>query len=248
MVVTARNPNNLTEFSERYPGQALIQRMDVTKPEEIQQVIRNVGEAFGPIGVLVNNAGYGYRAAGEEGEAEAVERLFQTNLFGPITLTKAVLPDMRRRRSGAIVNIVSVAVAVPFPGSGYYAATKSALESVSDAMRKELAPLNIRVMVVEPGAFRTDFFGRSLTQSATVIDDYAETAGKRRIGKENVHGKQPGDPQKGAALIVDTITGRKQPPFRLLLGSDAVKVVSQELHQWLDEMEVWSECSQSTDY
>lgn len=248
VVVTARNPNNLTEFSERYPGQALIQRIDVTKPEEIQQVIRNVGEAFGPIDVLVNNAGYGYRAAGEEGEAEAVERLFQTNLFGPITLTKAVLPDMRRRRSGAIVNIASVAAAVPFPGSGYYAATKSALESVSDAMRKELAPLNIRVMVVEPGAFRTDFSGRSLTQSATVIDDYAETAGKRRIGKENVHGKQPGDPQKGAALIVDTITGRKQPPFRLLLGSDAVKVVSQELHQRLDEMEVWSECSQSTDY
>lgn len=113
VVVTARNPNSLTEFSERYPGQALIQRMDVTKPEEIQQVIRNVGEAFGPIDVLVNNAGYGYRAAGEEGEAEAVERLFQTNLFGPITLTKAVLPDMRRRRSGAIVNIASVAAAVP---------------------------------------------------------------------------------------------------------------------------------------
>ena len=113
VVVTARNPNNLTEFSERYPGQALIQRMDVTKPEEIQQVIRNVGEAFGPIDVLVNNAGYGYRAAVEEGEAEAVKRLFQTNLFGPITLTKAVLPDMRRRRSGAIVNIASVAAVVP---------------------------------------------------------------------------------------------------------------------------------------
>lgn len=115
VVVTARDPNSLTEFSERYPGQALIQRMDVTKPEEIQQVIRNVGEAFGPIDVLVNNAGYGYRAAVEEGEAEAVERLFQTNLFGPITLTKAVLPDMRRRRSGAIVNIASVAAGGSIP-------------------------------------------------------------------------------------------------------------------------------------
>ena len=171
VVVTARNPNNLTEFSERYPGQALIQRMDVTKPEEIRQVMRNASEAFGPIDVLVNNAGYGYRAAVEEGEAEAVERLFQTNLFGPITLTKAVLPDMRRRRSGAIVNIASVAAAVPFPGSGYYEATKSALQSVSDAMRKELAPLNIRVMVVEPGGFRTDFIGLSLPTTDTVSEE-----------------------------------------------------------------------------
>ena len=155
---------------------------------------------------------------------------------------------MRRRRSTAIVNIASVAAAVPFPGSGYYAATKSALESVSDAMRKELAPLNIRVMVVEPGAFRTDFSGRSLTQSATVIDDYAETAGKRRIGKENVHGKQPGDPQKGAALIVDTITCKMQPPFRLLLGSDSVRTAQNVLKDRLQEIENWMDVSRRSDY
>lgn len=159
-------------------------------------------DRFGHVDVLVNNAGYGYRAAVEEGDDAEVRALFETHFFGTVAMIKAVLPGMRARRSGAIVNISSIGATVTPVGSGYYAAAKAAIEGMSGALRGELAPLGISVTIVEPGAFRTDFAGRSLVQSATVIDDYAATAGQRRKENDTMHGNQAGDPAKAATAII----------------------------------------------
>ena len=170
---------------------------------------------------MVNNAGYGYRAAIEEGDDAEVRALFDTHFFGAVAVIKAVLPGMRARRSGAIVNISSIGATVTPVGSGYYAAAKAAIEGMSGALRGELAPLGISVTTVEPGAFRTDFAGRSLVQSATLIDDYAATAGKRRKENDTMHGNQAGDPAKAAHAIITAVESREPPAF-LLLGPDAL--------------------------
>ncbi len=166
---------------------------------------------FGSIDVLVNNAGYGYRAAVEEGGDADVRTLFETHFFGTVATIKAVLPGMRARRSGAIVNISSIGVQLTPVGSGYYSAAKAAIEGMSGALRDELAPLGISVTVVEPGAFRTDFAGRSLMQSATVIDDYAATAGQRRKENDTMHGNQAGDPGKAGAAIIAAVDQASRP-------------------------------------
>lgn len=181
--------------------------LDVTRRDQIQQVVDHVIGTLGRIDGLINNAGYGYRAAVEEGTPEEVDRLFQTNFFGPVALIQAVLPHMRRQRAGAIVNISSIAAVNTFPGSGYYGASKCALEGLSSALEKEVAPLGIQVMVVEPGAFRTDFSGRSLRQAEKAIADYAETAGRRRIEHDHSHGTQPGDPDQGDRLVLEALRG-----------------------------------------
>ena len=178
-------------------------------------------ERFGGVDVLVNNAGYGYRAAVEEGDDADVRTLFDTHFFGTVAMIKAVLPGMRARRSGAIVNISSIGAQLTPVGSGYYAAAKAAIEGLSGALRGELAPLGISVTVVEPGAFRTDFAGRSLTQSATVIDDYAATAGQRRKENDTMDGNQAGDPAKAGAAIIAAVESSEPPAF-LLLGPDAL--------------------------
>lgn len=246
-VVTARNIEKLKEFQEKFPETALVLPLDVTDDKSVKRAVSAAKERFGMIDVLVNNAGYGYRAAVEEGEAEDTNRLFQTNFWGPVALMKAVLPDMRAKRSGAIINISSIAALGTAPGSGYYAASKCALEGLSDGLRAETAPLGIKVMTVEPGAFRTDFAGRSLTQSQTAIADYEETAGARRIGKDLSHGTQQGDPDRGAKLIIEAIEA-EDTPFRLLLGSDAVRFADQTMENRCKEYDKWREFSCQSDY
>ncbi|MDE6760682.1 MAG: SDR family NAD(P)-dependent oxidoreductase [Lachnospiraceae bacterium] len=246
-VVTARDVEKVKEFQQDFPETALILPLDVTDDTSIQQAVRAAKERFGEIDVLVNNAGYGYRAAVEEGESSDTARLFDTNFWGPIALIKEVLPDMRAKRSGAIINVSSIAALRTAPGSGYYAASKCALEGMSEGLRIETAPLGIKVMTVEPGAFRTDFAGRSLTQSGIVIEDYAETAGTRRIGKDTSHGTQPGDPDKGAELIIKAIE-TEDTPFRLLLGSDAVKFADDVLESRRNEYDKWREFSCKSDF
>jgi NAD(P)-dependent dehydrogenase (short-subunit alcohol dehydrogenase family) len=197
------------------------------------QVDDAVGAAqarFGGVDVLVNNAGYGYRAAVEEGDDGDIRRLFATNFFGPVALVKAVLPGMRARRSGALVNISSIGARITPEGSGYYAATKAALEGMSGSLRKELAPLGISVTAVEPGAFRTDFAGRSLSQSATVIGDYAGTAGKRRKEHDRVHGTQQGDPARAAQALITAVES-SDPPGLLLLGQDALDAYARDVRR-----------------
>jgi NAD(P)-dependent dehydrogenase (short-subunit alcohol dehydrogenase family) len=246
-VVTARDAAKVKDLADGHPATALALALEVTDPGQVTAAVEQAEKRFGGVDVLVNNAGYGYRAAVEEGEDADVQKLFATNFFGAVAMIKAVLPRMRARRSGAIVNISSIGARICAPGSGYYSASKAALEGVSGALRKELEPLGISVTAVEPGAFRTDFAGRSLAQSATVIDDYAGTAGKRRKEQDTTHGTQPGDPAKAAeALITAVVSGR--PPALLLLGSDAVTVIGEALDNERAELEAWRDLSTSTDY
>ena len=219
-VVTARDTSTLQDLATEFPTTALAVALDVTEQSQVDAAVQQAEERFGAVDVLVNNAGYGYRAAIEEGSDEDVRTLFDTNVFGPVAMIKAVLPGMRSRRSGAIVNISSIGARISPPGSGYYSASKAALEGLSGSLQKEVKPLGISVTVVEPGGFRTDFAGRSLTQSAEAIADYADTAGKRRKEHDTVHGTQQGDPDKAAAAIITAVEAPETPGF-LLLGEDA---------------------------
>ncbi|MCG6189962.1 oxidoreductase [Maribellus maritimus] len=246
-VVTARNPKDIQDIVEDYPGTALGLALDVTNKEQIKAVIEQAEAKFGYIDVLLNNAGHGYRAAVEEGDESRVNELFNTNFFGTVNMIKAVLPRMRKQKSGTIFNVSSIAGRYSNPGSGYYSATKFAVEGMSDALSKEVAPLGIRVIVVEPGAFRTDFAGRSLVGTPAEISDYKETAGKRRKENDHTHGTQPGDPKKAAQAIIK-IAESEVTPFRLLLGTDAIQLTHSELEHQIKELDEWKEISFSTDY
>ncbi len=245
VVVTARNLRDVEDLLSRYPGHAYGVSLDVTDQAQIAEAVESAIERFGQIDVLVNNAGYGYRSAVEEGDPADVEALFATNFFGPVNLIKAVLPGMRARRRGVIVNISSIAVRITPAGSGYYAAVKGALEGMSGSLRKELEPLGISVIVVEPGGFRTDFGGRSLKQSPEPIDDYAETAGKRRKENDTAHPSRGGDPAKAAQSMITAVES-PNPPAVLVLGAPTVGMFRDELDARRAELDAWEEVSSST--
>lgn len=246
-VVTARDIRTVEELVSAYPDTAVGVALDVTYKSQRENAIKLAHERFGSVDVLVNNAGYGYRAAVEEGSDKEVGDLFATNFFGTVEMIKAVLPDMRARRSGTILNVSSIAGRMSAPGSGYYSATKFAVEGMSDALRKEVAPLGIRVTVVEPGFFRTDFSGRSLHHASAHIVDYASTVGPRRKENDKTHGTQLGDPDKAAHALIEFVRGSAL-PARLLLGSDAVKFVTDELEAQRREIDEWKNVSASTDF
>jgi NAD(P)-dependent dehydrogenase (short-subunit alcohol dehydrogenase family) len=245
-VVTARDAARVADLAVESTDRVLALPLDVTDPAQVTAAVRQADEKFGGVDVLVNNAGYGYRAAVEEGDDSEIRALFETQFFGAVAMIKAVLPGMRARRSGAIVNISTIGVQIMPAGSGYYAASKAALEAMSGALHGELKPLGISVTVIEPGAFRTDFAGRSLTQSSTVIDDYADTAGKRRKEHDTVHGTQPGDPAKAARAIITAVESNEPPAF-LLLGNDALNVYRRLATGRLDTIEAWKQLTTSTD-
>lgn len=247
VIVTARNIEKVLDIIQQYPDLALAVSLDVTDNQSIENAVKEGLYHFGKIDVLVNNAGYGYRAAVEEGEIDAVQTLFNTNFFGPIELIKAVLPQMRKRKTGAIINVTSIAAVRSAVGSGYYAASKAALELLTNGLAKELTPLGIKVMVVQPGSFRTKFYDESLKGTQKKIDDYADTAGRTR--KENIvnNKQQPGDPDKAGQVIVETIE-RDDYPGILTLGSDAVQAVFSTLESKLKELNNWASVSQQTDY
>ncbi|MGO9925242.1 MAG: oxidoreductase [Mycobacterium sp.] len=246
-VVTARDSAKVTDLADTAPERVLAVALDVTNAEQVASAVRQAEERFGSIDVLVNNAGYGYRAAVEEGEDADVRALFETHFFGTVAMIKAVLPGMRARRGGAIVNISSIGATVTPVGSGYYSAAKAAIEGMSGALRGELAPLGISVMAVEPGAFRTDFAGRSLVQSATVIDDYAATAGQRRKENDTMHGKQAGDPAKAGAAIIAAVESNEPPEF-LLLGPDALALYRYAAESRASEIGKWERLTSSTNF
>lgn len=208
-------------------------------------MVQEAGARFGGVDVLVNNAGYGYRAAVEEADDADIRQLFDTNVFGAVDIIKAVLPGMRANRSGSILNISSIGARITPAGSGYYSATKAALEGLSGSLRNELRPLGISVTVVEPGAFRTDFAGRSLTQSAMPIADYADTAGKRRKENDTMDGTQPGDPAKAAEAIV-TVVDSGNPPSLLVLGQDAFGAFGAVAEAERADLDRWRDLSLST--
>lgn len=246
-VVTARDVAAVAELAESAPERVLAAALDVTDPAHVASAVRRAQDRFDHIDVLVNNAGYGYRAAVEEGDDADVRALFETHFFGTVAMIKAVLPGMRARRSGAIVNISSIGAQLTPVGSGYYAAAKAAIEGMSGALRGELVPLGISVTVVEPGAFRTDFAGRSLIQSATIIDDYAATAGQRRKENDTMHGNQPGDPAKAGEAIIAAVESPEPPAF-LLLGPDALAAYRYKADARAAEISQWEELTSSTDF
>jgi NAD(P)-dependent dehydrogenase (short-subunit alcohol dehydrogenase family) len=245
-VVTARDVDKVADLAADNTDRVLPLPLDVTDAAQITNAVGKAEEKFGAIDVLVNNAGYGYRAAVEEGDDSDIRRLFETQFFGAVAMIKAVLPGMRARRFGAIINISTIGVQIMPAGSGYYAASKAALEAMSGALRGELQPLGISVTVVEPGAFRTDFAGRSLTQSSTVIDDYADTAGKRRKEHDTAHGAQPGDPAKAAKAIIAAVESDESPAF-LLLGNDALATYRRLAGARLDTIQAWEHLTTNTD-
>jgi NAD(P)-dependent dehydrogenase (short-subunit alcohol dehydrogenase family) len=244
-VVTARDTAKIQDLAAAYPDTALALSVDVTDDEQVAAAVAAADERFGGVDVLVNNAGYGYRAAVEEGEDAQVRQLFDTHVFGAVRTIKAVLPGMRARRSGTIVNISSIGARISPEGSGYYAAVKAAVEALTLSLRKEVAPLGITAMVVEPGAFRTDFAGRSLTQANVPIADYADTAGKRRKEHDTAHGTQPGDPAKAAAALTEAIESGNA-PYMLLLGNDASDAFRASLDALRHDIDTWEKLSRST--
>jgi NAD(P)-dependent dehydrogenase (short-subunit alcohol dehydrogenase family) len=246
-VVTARNVSSVADLSDTAPERVLAVALDVTKPEQVASAVQQAEQRFGGVDVLVNNAGYGYRSAVEEGDDAGIRTLFETHFFGTVAMIKAVLPGMRGRRSGAIVNISSIGAQLTPVGSGYYSAAKAAIEGLSGALRGELAPLGISVTVVEPGAFRTDFAGRSLAQSVTVIDDYAATAGQRRKEHDTMDGNQPGDPAKAGAAIMAAVESAEPPAF-LLLGADALAAYRYIADGRATEIANWEQLTTSTDF
>lgn len=218
VAATARDPESIRDLERAYPDTVAAIALDVTDAVSRSRAVAAATDRLGPIDVLVNNAGYGYSAAVEEGEDDAVAAMFATNVFGPIALAKAVLPAMRQRRSGLIVSVSSIGARITMPGGGYYSAAKAAIEAVSGSLAKELESLGVHVMVVEPGSFRTDFRSRSAKHSEVRISDYDAVLGREPAKQP---GPQRGDPVKAARAIL-TAAARPVPPALLLLGSDAL--------------------------
>jgi len=246
-IVTARNPKQVEDIVAAHPGTALGLALDVTSSKQIDTAVSQAEKRFGRIDVLVNNAGYGYLAALEEGEDDAVRAMFEANFFGLIALTKRVLPGMRERGRGHVVNISSVGGMVGNPSSGYYNATKFAVEGLSEALAKEVAPLGIRVTSIEPGPFRTEWSGSSLKVTGTPMPAYAATAGARRGQIAGNYGKQAGDPVRAADAIIKVVESPK-PPLNLILGKEGLERVRTKLALLMSSMEEWEAVTLGADY
>ena len=247
VVATARRVETLSDLATRYPGNVIALPLDVTKAESIDRAVADALAHAGHVDVLVNNAGYGVTGAIEEGSEGEYMPMFETNVFGLVRLTQALLPQFRERRSGNIVNLSSIAGLIASPGWGFYAATKHAVEALSEALAGEMEPLGVHVTVVEPGPFRTDFLGRSGVEAKQVISDYTETAGKAREYFQTQSGKQAGDPQRAVEAIVAAVTS-PQPPRHLLLGKIALKRWRARLAQWSQELDAWEATTVGADF
>ncbi|MFL0181939.1 MULTISPECIES: oxidoreductase [unclassified Mycobacterium] len=248
VVATARDAATVTEALGENDN-VLAVALDVTDETQARQAVQAAVDRFGRIDVLINNAGRGLLGAVEEATDAEVRAVYETNVFGLLTVTRAVTPVLRAQRSGTVVNISSVGGFVSSPGWGVYASTKFAVEALSEALHAELQPLGIHAMVVEPGYFRTDFLDSSSLQvQQHTIDDYADgPAGKMRITAGERNHDQPGDPVKAAAAIIDVVESER-PPVRLLLGNDTIAAVEGKLAHVQAELAQWRGVSASTDF
>jgi NAD(P)-dependent dehydrogenase (short-subunit alcohol dehydrogenase family) len=244
-VVTARNPDDVSDLAR--VRNSLVLKLDVTDQDQIDKAIKTAEERFGRIDVLVNNAGIGYFAAVEESEEDQVRRMFEINVFGLSRLIQAVLPGMRKQRKGFIVNFSSIGGLCSFPALGFYNATKFAVEGLSEALWQEVEPLGIKVMLVEPSGFRTDWAGRSANESKHLIVDYAVTAGAWRRNVRAISGKQAGDPVRAAHAILQAIES-PNPPHHLLLGNDAFEAATAKLQNLRKEFSSWEAVSRGADF
>ena len=247
VVVTARRVESVADFTDEYGDLAVTVALDVTDKEQIATAVRTATDAFGGIDVLVNNAGNGYLAAIEEGEDDQVRKLFDVNYFGVVDMIKAVLPGMRARGSGHIVNISSMTGLVANPPNGYYSSTKFALEALTEALAQEVKPFGIKVTAIEPGAFRTDWAARSMWESATPIGDYDDTVGSRKTMIKEFANHLPGDPRKAADAVL-MVTGLDDPPLRLLLGRDVLKAVRDKLAAFSASIDEWAPVTKDVEF
>jgi NAD(P)-dependent dehydrogenase (short-subunit alcohol dehydrogenase family) len=246
-VVTARNPAQVEDLVKGREDIALALKLDVTKQAEIDAAVKAAIGHFGRIDVLVNNAGIGYFGSFEESDLAEVHKMFDINVWGLVNTTRAVLPQMRKQRSGTIVNVSSQGGIVSFPTSSYYHGTKYAVEGMSESLSQEVAPLGIKVLLVEPSGFRTDWAGRSANEVPQTIPDYRETAGKRIEAIRSYNGKQPGDPVRAAEAIVKAVEA-KDPPLRLLLGKAALASGRGKINLLKKDFEAWAEVTEAADF
>ena len=246
-VITARSLKKLEALAQEYPDTCLPYALDITDAEAIKACVAATVEKFGTVDVLINNAGYGYRSSVEEGEPKGIEDVYATNLFGPINMIKEVLPIMREKASGTIMNTTSIAAERSAVGSAYYASSKAALDLLTDGLCKEVKPLGIKVMVIEPGSFRTHFYDSSLKGAELKIDAYKDTAWKSNPVNFVNQQKQPGDPMKAGKVVVK-MAEAEDAPFRLLLGSDAVKAVVSTAEAKIAEAQKYADISAETDF
>lgn len=243
---TVRNAEALAAFEASAPGRAHGVLLDVTDFDAIEPAVRGIEREVGAIDVLVNNAGYGHEGILEESPLDELRRQFDANVFGAVAMIKAVLPAMRRRRAGRIVNITSMGGFITMPGIAYYCGSKFALEGISETLAKEVAGFGIHVTAVAPGSFRTDWAGRSMVRSERAIDDYDALFDPIRATREARSGRQPGDPDKAAQALLELIE-HPAPPVHLLLGSDALDLVSRKLEAMRAEIAQWESLTRSTD-
>jgi NAD(P)-dependent dehydrogenase (short-subunit alcohol dehydrogenase family) len=246
VVVTARDTSSIADLVEGHHN-ALAVALDVTRQASIDQAVSAALDTFGTIDVLVNNAGYGYQSSVEEGVESEIRAQFDANVFGLFALTRAVLPAMRKARSGHVINITSVAGLIGFASSGYYSASKHAVEGWSDSLALEAGPLGIHVTCVEPGPFRTDWAGRSLHQTPSKLPEYAETAAARMKATSEYSGTQKGDPARAATAMI-AITEHDNPPRHLVMGAWGHDAVTSKLKERLAEIEAWKQTSVETDF
>lgn len=247
VAVTARNTADVQDIVTAYPRQAIAISLDVTSDNQIQTAVATTIQRFGQIDVLVNNAGIGYFAAVEESEESEIRKMFDINVFGLAKMTQAVLPFMRKQRSGHILNIASIGGLRSFPGVGFYNATKYAVDGLSEALYKEVAPLGIKVTIVAPSGFRTDWAGRSAQDTTVKIEDYAATAHKNMADIRGYSGNQPGDPEKAAQAMI-MVTEIDNPPLRLLLGAAALKGARLKLEELKQDIETWAAVTEGADF
>jgi len=245
--VTSRNTEDIKDIVDKYPGTAMAIKLDVTKPTEIKEAVQQAMGKFGQIDVLVNNAGIGYFGAIEESEEDEVRRMFEINFFGLANVTREVLPVMRKQRSGHIVNISSIGGLVAFPAVGFYNATKFAVTGYSEALAKEVSHLGIKVTVVAPSGFRTDWAGRSANNSKIVIDDYSPTAHANKNTIRGYSGNQPGDPVRAVKAIVKAVES-DNPPLRLLLGKGALKGARNKIAELQKDIDSWEQVTIDADH
>ena len=247
VAVTARNVDAVADFADQFGDRALALPLDVTDRDQITSAVGSVEKTFGGIDVLVNNAGYGYMAAVEEGEDAEVRKLFDTNYFGVVDTLKAVLPAMRARRSGHVINISSMTGLVANPPNAYYSSTKFALEALTEALAKEVGPLGIKVTAIEPGAFRTDWAARSMQESSTPIGDYDDNVGSRKTLIKQFADHLPGDPRKVAEAVL-MVAGLDEPPLRLLLGRDVLAAVREKIADLTASIDQWESVTKNVNF
>ncbi|OBJ84862.1 oxidoreductase [Mycobacterium asiaticum] len=246
VAVTARRAETVQGFADEFGDRALPMALDVTEPGQIAAAVSTAVDAFGGIDVLVNNAGHGYLSAVEEGEDAEVRKLFDVNYFGAVNMIKAVLPGMRARGSGRIINMSSMTGLVANPPNAYYSSTKFALEAITEALATEVRPLGIKVTAIEPGAFRTDWATRSMKESSSPIADYADVAARKDLIKQFAD-HLPGDPRKVAEAVL-MVSELDDPPLRLLLGRDVLKAMRDKISALSASIEEWKAVTKDVNF